>query len=165
MFRKRKQPPGSQSPQSQGPRLRTMALTVSPAELGLQGAASDVWGFVMDTAMSAGQWHCLVVFADGTTSLYTSAAFGVIGAGTHPGVRSASDALMTMAGQFLEEFMPSDDTAIPPPGQVTMRALTFAGPRIVSADEQDLGHGRHPASSVFHAAHTVIAQIREMTPS
>jgi hypothetical protein len=143
-----------------------MALAVSPAELGLDSSSgSGVWGFVMDTAMSPEQWHCLVVFADGTTSLYTSATFGVIGAGTHLGVRAASDSLLVTAGEHLDEFSPSSDTAIPPPGQVTLRALTFAGPRIVTAAEQELGHGRHQASPVFHAAHAVIAQIRQVTPN
>jgi hypothetical protein len=103
-----------------------MALAVSPAELGLEGPASGVWGFVMDTA---------------------------------------SDTLMSAAGQYLDVFSPSDDAAIPPPGQVTMRALTFAGPRVVTADEQDLGHSRYPASSIFHAAHAVIAQVRQVTPN
>lgn len=142
-----------------------MALAVNPAELGLEGSASEVWGFVMDTATSPDQWHCLVVFADGTASLYTSAAFGVIGAGSHPGVRAAGEALMTSAGEYLDAFSPSGDIAIPPSGQVTMRTLTFAGPRVVTADEQDLGHGRHSASPVFHAAHAVIAQIRQVAPN
>jgi hypothetical protein len=143
-----------------------MALGVDPAELGLHpGSASVVWGFVMDTAMSSEQWHCLVVFADGTTSLYTSAAFGVIGAGSHPGVRAASDALLATAGHKIDEFAPSNDTAMPPPGQVTMRALTFTGARAVTAAEQGLGRGHHPASSVFHAAHAVTAQIRHVTPT
>lgn len=166
VFRKRKRPDDSQSPESQGPRLRAMALAVSPAELGLEPSSeSAVWGFVMDTAMSSEQWHCLAVFAEGTTSLYTSAAFGVIGAGTRPGVRAASDALLAEVGRHLGDFAPSNDTAVPPPGQVTLRTLTFAGPRAVTADERDLGHGRHPASPVFHAAHAVIAEIRQVTPS
>lgn len=143
-----------------------MALAVTPAELGLeQGSAPEVWGFIMDTAMSSGQWHCLVVFAEGTTSLYTSAAFGVIGAGSHPGARAASDALLATAGQHPQEFTPSNDTAIPLPGLVTMRLLSFAGTRAVTAAEQDLGYGRHPASPVFHAAHAVIAQVRQVTPT
>jgi len=31
------------------------------------------------------------------------------------------------------------------------------------ADEQDLGHGRHPLTHVFHAGHGVIAAVREAT--
>jgi hypothetical protein len=47
---------------------------------------------------------------------------------------------------------------------VTIRALTFEGPQVVVAMEEELGQGRHAASPVFHAAHEVITQTRRASP-
>lgn len=49
-------------------------------------------------------------------------------------------------------------------GMVVIRALTFEGPQVVFAVEDELGQGRHAASPVFHAAHEVIAQTRRASP-
>jgi len=142
-----------------------MALKLDPAEIGLSpGSGRQVWGLVMDTPMSDARWYCLAVFADGTTSIYSSAAFGIIGAGAHERVRAASEALLAVTEQHLNLFTPSTDTEIPPLGTVTIRALTFDGPKVVTAGENDLGQRRHPASQVFHAAHEVISQARQVTP-
>ena len=165
MFRRRKQPASPEPAQSQGAGLRAMALGVDPQELGLSPSSGRrVWGVVMDTALSDGGWHSLVVFADGTTSLYTSAAFGIIGAGAHERVRIASDALLVAADGHLDLFTTAKDDAVPPPGMVTIRALTFEGPQVVVAMEEELGQGRHAASPVFHAAHEVITQTRRASP-
>jgi len=139
-----------------------MALAIDPASLGLTASAPDgVWGVVMDTALDDDDWHSLVVLADGTASLYTSAAFGIIGAGAHAAVRVAAEALLAAAEQHLPLFGPGVDTAIPSRGRVTLRALTFSGPRVVSAPEEDLGNGRHQVSPVFYAAHEVIGRMRQ----
>ena len=164
MFRRRNRDVPAESG-SQGAELREMALQLRPDELGLTGdQVPPVWGLVMDTVMAKDAWHCLVVLADGTTSLYTSSAFGVIGAGAHPGVRRASDALLRSAESSLGLFSPAIDSELPAVGQVALRALTPHGQRVVTAAEDDLGHGRHPAAAVFHAAHEVIAEVRSATP-
>ena len=142
-----------------------MALGVAPQEIGLAPSSERrVWGVVMDTAMSDGGWYSLVVFADGTTSLYTSAAFGILGAGAHEQVRTASDALLGAADGYLNLFTSAKDDKVPPPGMVAIRALTFEGPQVLVATEDELGQGRHPASPVFHAAHEVITQTRRASP-
>lgn len=161
--RKRETPDDSAS---QGAAMRQMVLALAPEEIGLTAdGGRQVWGVVMDTAMADGGWHTLVALADGTTSLYTSAAFGIIGAGTHESVRVASVALLELVEQRLDLFAPDPDDAVPRPGTVAIRALTFDGRRAVVAPESDLGHGRHLASPVFHAVHEVIAQTRLVTPS
>lgn len=146
--------------------MREMVLALTPEQIGLTPRAGrQVWGVVMDTAIADGGWHCLVVLADGTTSLYTSAAFGIIGAGTHETVRQASGALLELVDQQQELFAPDRDSAVPQPGMVAIRALTFGGRLAVVAPESELGHGRHVASPVFHAAHAVITQTRLVTPA
>lgn len=46
-------------------------------------------------------------------------------------------------------------------GSVSIRVLTFAGRVGLTATEEDLESGRHPASAVFAAAHDVITALRE----
>jgi hypothetical protein len=143
-----------------------MVLALAPQEIGLEARADrPVWGVVMDSGMADGGWYSLVTLADGTTSLYTSAAFGIIGAGTHDSVRRASEALLDLAGRRLDLFAPDADDAVPTAGMVAIRVLTFDGRRAVLAPEDDLSHGRHPASEIFYAVHEVITQTRLVTPA
>lgn len=168
MFRRGKRPEHRGHAPSQGAAMRStvLELQLAPSEIGLSAESRcKVWGVVMDTAMSDGGWHTLVVLADGTTSLYTSAAFGIIGAGMHESVRVASDALLAEAEQHLDLFVPATDKAVPAPGMVAIRALAFEGPRVLVAPEKDLGHGRHSAAPVFYAAHNVITAMRQVTPT
>jgi hypothetical protein len=140
-----------------------MAIGIDPAAIGLStGTIGPVWGVVMDTVMADGTWYSLVTLADGTTSLYTSGTFGVIGAGQHESVRAASEVLLSMVRNDLGMFRVASDSALPPRGSVAIRAMTFDGQRVVVAVEDDLGHGRHPAAQVFHAAHGVIGQVRQL---
>jgi hypothetical protein len=166
MFRRGKRPAQADQAPSQGATMRSMVLGINPSEIGLSpDSGSHLWGVVMDTAKSDGGWHSLVVLADGTTSLYTSAAFGIIGAGTHESVRVVSDALRAAVEQHLDLFAPTTDNAVPESGSVAIRALTFEGPRILVAPEEELGHGRHAASPLFYAAHDVITAMRQVTPT
>jgi hypothetical protein len=158
--RRRREPPAS----GQGAELRMMVLGLDPDELGLSPAGGRrVWGFVMDTGLDHDGWHCLAVLDEGTTSLYTSGAFGIIGGGAHPTVREASERLLAAVELALALFVPSTDYATPGEGLVTMRALTFDGQLVVTAPEDQLGDERHLASSVFHTAHEVITELRLLT--
>lgn len=135
-----------------------MVLQLDPRDIAPDGGR--VRGVVMDTGLPDGGWYCLVALADGTTSLYTSAAFGVIGAGAHESVRSASEALLRTAATYVDQCTPSADDALPGPGQVVIRLLAVDGRVALTAAEEDLGDGRHPASPLFHAVHDVITQVR-----
>lgn len=144
-----------------GPKLRAMVLSADPSALGLEpSAVGPVWGLVMDTVQPDGGWYCLATLAEGTTSLYTSGAFGIIGAGAHATVREASQQLLRLVAEHLDLFEATNDHRFPAPGTVAIRALTFAGQLVVIAPEDDFGNGRVPASSVFHSAHNVIGQMR-----
>jgi len=166
MFRRRAKsgepPPTVPSP---GVALRASALSVDPSSIGLTPSAdAPVWGVVMDTSFSDSDgWHSLVALSDGTTSLYTSGAFGIIGGGAHETVRTVNAALIALTRDQLGLFSPASGTDLPPGGMVTIRALTLDGQRVVTAAEDDLGNSRHPASPIFHAAHNVIGRLRMIT--
>jgi hypothetical protein len=149
--------------------LRRMVLNVDPAELGLapEPARPDVWGGLLDMGMPDDGWATLVVVGDGTVSLYLSTGGGTIGAGEHAAVRAAGQrwlstlqeglALLPVAGPPTDQ---PEQPALPGPGRVVIRALTYAGPRAVEAAEDDLGSGRHPAAPLFHGAHEVLTELR-----
>jgi hypothetical protein len=166
VFRRKDKPGGWLTANSPGPGLRMTALSLQPGSLGLAPAEDDVvWGVLMDTGITPEGWHCLLVLADGTTSMYTSAAFGIIGAGQHASVRAPSTALLAVVQANLALFTPDESTDTPAGGQVAIRALTWGGRRLLVAPEADLGEGRHPASAIFIAGHDVITQMRLITQS
>lgn len=141
--------------------LRGQILGLDPATVGLHPTADlpRVWGALLETGYDNGT-ATLVSLADGTTSLYTSTGFGIIGGGAHKPVVEATLVFLRTVEQALDAFVADDDASVPAVGAVAMRALTFDGRRVVRAAEDGLGHGRHPQSAIFHAGHAVITQLR-----
>lgn len=142
-----------------GLREQILGLDPNTVRLGPTPGRPRVWGGLMETGYPHGT-ATVVALADGTTSLYTSSGFGIIGGGAHPSVVAATRAFLDTIEAHLEQLPPSSDTTLPGPGQVMIRALTHAGPRVTEAAEDDLGHGRHPLAPVFHAGHDVLTELR-----
>ena len=145
--------------------LRRQALTVEAAALTLKPtpARPHVWGVVMEIGYPEAA-ATLVVFADGTTSMYFSSGGGVIGAGDHEPVRAAAGKLLSLAESQVSRFAPAADTSLPLAGRVTFFLRTFTGTLGAEAGETELGGGAHRLSEVFLAAHAVITAVREATP-
>lgn len=142
--------------------LREQALTVTAADLG--GAVGPgCFGVLMETGYPDAV-ATLVAFVDGTTSLYISSGGGVIGAGEKPAVRAASAQFVARAAADFPHFVSTVETPLPAPGRVRFYLRTSSGTFTAEAAEQDLGHGRHALSPVFHAGHAVITAIREASP-
>ena len=146
--------------------LRQQALTVDAAALNLTPTPErpHVWGVLMETGYQ-GAAASLVVFADGTTSLYFSNGGGVIGAGQHASVREAAGTLLSVADSQFARFAPAPDTALPAVGRVRFVIRTFTGTLGAEAAETDLASRAHPLAAVFFAAQRVITAIREATPA
>ncbi len=113
----------------------------------------------MDMGYSQGT-ATLVALADGTTSLYTSTGGGFVGGGFHQAVATATRSFLANLERHLPLLTPDPDAALPAEGRVIIRALTYTGRLAAEGPEDDLGHGRHPLSPVFHAAHRVITELR-----
>ena len=145
--------------------MRAQALALRPSSVGLKPEAGPMWGFVMDVVTSNTDWYALVVLADGSTSLYTSSTFGIIGGGAHETVREAAALLWSTAEGLVDVFEPSDDTTLPPAGSTALRLLRFDGPRTLVGPDAELGAGQHPASPVCYAAHEVLGRLRLVTQS
>jgi hypothetical protein len=86
----------------------------------------------------------LVTLADGTTSLCTSTGGGIIGGGGHARVAAASRSFLAVVEDHLGLMSPDLDSDV------------------ADAPEDDLGHGRHPLSTVFYAGHDVLTELRTM---
>ena len=153
------------APQTRPPtmELRARALGMAPVEIGIsrETYTHPVWGLVMDCTFQDGGAYTFMALADGTTSLYFSNGGGIIGAGQHENIRTASLALLASAGAYLGEFSVPAATPLPPPGQVSLYLLTFDGLKVYSAAEDVLGNGRSPVSTLFLNVHAVIARVRE----
>jgi hypothetical protein len=141
--------------------LRAQILTLDPAAAGLLHGPDHpvVWGALMETGHPRGT-ATLVALADGTTSLYFSTGGGIIGGGFHQAVATATRSFLADLEHHLPMLRPDPDATLPAVGQVVIRALTYTGRMSAEAAEDDLGHGRHQLSPVFHAAHRVIAELR-----
>jgi hypothetical protein len=142
--------------------LRNQILTLDPVQAGLKpdDPTTGVWGFLMETGYPGGATASVVCLRDGTTSLYTSSGFGIIGAGEHEAVRQANTLLFGELDQRLGDFTASEDTTLPREGETVLRALTIDGQKHRKAREEEFGEGRDSCSGVFLAAHGVLAELR-----
>jgi hypothetical protein len=101
-----------------------------------------------------------VSLKDGTTSLYSSAGSGIIGGGAHADVILATARFLAAVEAVLENLPPEADPALPGEGQTIIRALSFEGPREISAPQGDFGNGTHPLSHLFYAGQAVITELQ-----
>ncbi|WP_020407994.1 hypothetical protein [Hahella ganghwensis] len=150
--------------QASSTELRRMLFSLKSSELGVnpRNFPFFVWGVVMETGLTDGDYYTLAVLADGTVSLYVSNGGGIIGAGSHESVRSS-------AGRFLvysEEFFDRGEvtTSYPPPSdnQVNFYFLTDEGNYMYSSPTVALSEGEDPLSLLFLAGHSVISELSEV---
>ena len=108
------------------------------------------FGILMETGYAKAV-ASLVVFAEGSTSLYFSNGGGIIGAGEHACVRATLAPFFKAAEAHVGAFAPAASTPLPGRGRVRFYLRTFQGTLSAEADEQDLGQMRHALSPLFHA--------------
>lgn len=145
--------------------LRAMVLALSAADLGLTRAnyPHEVWGMLMETGMQGGH-YTLVALADGSTSLYYSTGGGIIGAGSWPAVKAASERFLDQGDRALDRSAPARSLQPPPSGSTRFFFLTFAGMHVGTAPDAALTRKNHRLAALFRAGHEVITAIREATP-
>jgi hypothetical protein len=146
--------------------LRTQILNLDPAEIRIEGALAGrrVRGALMEMGYPNGT-ATLVALGDGTTSLYLSSGGGIIGAGAHAQVATATQQFLAVVDDHLALLTADADSGIPAAGRVIIRALTDQGWSSAEAAEGDLGRGPHPLSAVFHAGQGVLTELRLIAES
>jgi hypothetical protein len=143
--------------------LRTMALSIEPASIGVAATAElpHVFGVVMDMGMNGGT-ATILAFADGTVSMYTSGGGGTIGAGEHEQIRAVAHTLLLVAEANLDAFDSATPDALPAANLNQITVLTYDGPLRATAASDDFGYDRVAGGPVFRAVHDVIAKLREL---
>ena len=153
--------------QGDAPDLRGMVLrreflsNVSPAP------DDQARAVVMDWSLDRGT-ATLVVYDDGTTSLYYSSGGGVIGAGGHEAVRGAGEAFYAEAARMHREFTPvaaGDTMALPPANAVAFYLVTDSATlRAGPVEASRLESGAHALATLGNLAQGVISAVREASP-
>lgn len=143
--------------------MRQEALTTPPEELQFEGRRPRVWGSVMELGLPTGRVATLVVFADGTTSLYSSAGGGIVGSGSQRTVRRASDEFLEEAAEANRGMADAAESPLPSPGRVRFYLRTNAGLRTAEAGEDELKAGGHALSELYTAGQAVLAQVRPLS--
>ena len=146
--------------------MRQEALTIAPGQLDFEGRRPSVWGVIMEVGHASGTVTTLVVFADGTTSLYSSAGGGIVGAGAQRDVRRASDELVEVAGAELPEVtpLPADGSfPLPTAGRVRFYLRSDRAVRTAEAGEDELKAGSHPLSGLYAAGQEVLSEVRPLS--
>ena len=169
------QSPNKLTPQTQKPqpvpepesgmkKLRDMALTTPPKEIGFDSSRADykVYGVLMETGYPEGL-ATLVSLRDGTASLYLGHGGGVLGGISHEGVRKAATDFVKESEKYLGRMKGTKSFPYPAVGQVKFYLLTFDGVVTAEADENALGEGGHELSPLFYKGHEVLSQLRRMT--
>jgi hypothetical protein len=139
--------------------LREQALTEEAGEVGITPDPGKPWGVLMETTYGEVVMS-VVVFADGSASLYFSSGGGFLGGGENPSVNQAARALVAKAATEVQHFEPATDHAPPADGMTRFYLRTDGGLLTAEAAEEDLGENRHVLSALFHTGHEVLTQIR-----
>lgn len=144
--------------------LRTLALTLSPKDLGLQTVAHKPYTVIMDIAYPKAT-ASVMSSATGDASIYISTGGGVLGGVGHETVRKAAKAFVEESAKYTATFQATSDFPYPKPGSVRFFLTTPEGV-LVSQEipEAELASGNHPLSKLFFAGQEVITQLRESTP-
>jgi hypothetical protein len=138
--------------------LRAQALAQTPTSLGVEGNTVVV---LMETGYPSAV-ATLVAIVNGNASLYFSNGGGIIGSGQHPGPAVAARSLVGVAEAHLSKFSPTTEFALPEIGRTRFFVVTAHGVLTAEAAEEDLRNNRLPQSPVFHAAHALIAEMRQV---
>lgn len=140
--------------------MRKQALTITPAEAGLDpaGQGARVWGVLMEFGDPEAVLT-LAAFAEGTTSIYISTGGAIIGAGDHDEVRMEAEELLRIAEQHQGMCAPAALTPLPLVGRVRFYLRTFSGSLGADASVAELEDGTHPLTPVYLAGHRVIAAV------
>ena len=141
--------------------LRIQALSIERASVGIPAPPADapIWAVLMEMGFANGT-ATLFAAADGTTSLYYSGGGGVIGMQGHETVRRANVTLLAQANRSAVYMRPTSAFTLPTAGVTLFYARTDAGVLTGSGSDDDLGRGRHDLSSLFHAGHAVLTELR-----
>lgn len=142
-----------------------MALTTPASTLGFSADAEfpEVYGVLVDWPIDNKVVASILAMRNGTSSLYSTTSFGVIGGEMHASVRQAARRCVSVAADCLASSEHVADYPLPPKGRVHFYLLTYNGVRRCTGAEAGLVRGAEPLGVLFNAAQVVMAQLRLQT--
>lgn len=156
-------PQGTASGQDAGRALRLMVLQTSPNEFGWKPTPErpHVYGVMMDWPVDT-VIVSVVSLLDGTTSLYTTGTFGLIGGGVHESVRRASNQFLQLAEACYADAGPTHDFGYPTPDRMRFYLLCYDGLRMIEDTQEAFRRGRDQRAAIAAAAQEVVSALREL---
>jgi hypothetical protein len=142
--------------------LREMILTLDPEQYELPAVGeSRLWGAVMELGYEE-TTATVVGLSDGTTSLYTTSGFGVIGGGAHESVREATETWLFEMAAAVPDLSLAADVEPPETTDVQFIALTFEGHRVGQAGEVSLQRGNSPLAPLYRSGQQVLSRLHDV---
>lgn len=153
--------PTKSSPEDAMKSLRLMALQMSPAEFDFKPSRElpHVFGVLMDWPVDKAVVS-VVSFRDGTTSLYTTGTFGILGGGFHESVQMASREFLICGEACYEDALPSKDFSYPSPDRMRFYLMCYDGLRMLEDTQDAFRRGRNPRAVLAAAAQDVVSALR-----
>ncbi len=140
--------------------LRQMVLTVDPADHDLPAVGPErVYGAVMELGYEEAT-ATVVALTDGTTSLYATTGYGIIGGGAHEPVRAAGAAFIEAVAGTMDTLSSASEVDPPATTDVQFIALSYDRHRVGQVGENELRLGRSPLAPLYVAGQRVITELR-----
>lgn len=107
----------------------------------------------------------VVASADGNASLYLSSGGGFLGGSQHyPSIREAALHAVSLATTMQCHFEPTENSALPPLGDVTFYVTTGTGIRIAVASQARLRAAADPLAGLGGAMQKIVTEYRFHLP-
>jgi hypothetical protein len=152
--------------ESPGVSLRQMILTTPVSELGFAPDADfpTVYGVLTDWNLGD-TTVTIMALRDGSASLYTTAAFGIIGGHEHARVRKAALRYVGVAEGYAGSCTAVTDFPYPQNSDVYFYLLTYDGVQRCVGEEGAIRAGTDPTHPLFAAAQDVLTELRLIAQS
>ncbi len=144
--------------------LRLRALSAPAKEFGITPTKDVPRTYAVLIDFPIGQETAtLVSISDGSTSLYTTSTFGIIGGGAHESVKSASARLISSSDKFYDEAKPTKTYPYPANGKVRFYFVSFRDVRVIEADLSLIESNKSKYASLFWLGQEVFTHLRIAT--
>jgi hypothetical protein len=139
--------------------LRKLAFDITPQQLGLTPAETEVYAVIMDQDLGKGILT-LITYKTGDASIYLSSGRGQVGGGQHTNVNQASKAFIELSKKYLDKATKTDPLPFPDKGCTRFYFLTPKGTYSMQESNKNLETRSSPLLGYFDEANKVIKEMR-----